>query len=82
MKLQRQGNTNAIEIDKGDRVILFSYSTAVAVLMKNDGWYRTAQKYSVTTSRHINKWLDGIDAKVVPQAEIDRLAGEGACATQ
>lgn len=76
MKLQRQGSTNAIEVDKGDRVVLFSYSTAVAVLVKGDAWYRTAQKYSVTTSRHINKWLDGVEAKTVPQAEIDRLAGE------
>ena len=34
MQLERQGNTNAIEVDKGDRVVLFSYSTAVAVLVK------------------------------------------------
>ena len=78
MKLRRQGNTNAIEVDKGDRVVLFSYSTAVAVLIRGNGWYRTAEHYSVTTSRHINKWLDGAEAKVVSQAEIDRLAGEGA----
>ena len=65
MKLRRQGNTNAIEVDKGDRVVLFSYSTAVAVLLRGDGRYRTAQKYSVTTSRHINKWLDGVEAKGV-----------------
>ena len=76
MELQRQGNTNAIEVDKGDRVVLFSYSTAVALRVAGDRWYRTAQKYSVTTSRHINKWLDGVEAKVVSQAEIDRLAGE------
>ena len=76
MKLKRQGNTNAIEVDKGDRVVLFSYSTAVAVLVKGEGFYRTEQKYSVTTSRHINKWLDGVQAQTVSQAEIDRLAGE------
>ena len=76
MRLQRQGKTNAIEVDKGDRVVLFSYSTAVAVLVKGNGWYRTAQKYSGTTSRHINKWLAGVEAKTVSQAEIDRLAGE------
>lgn len=76
MKLHRQGKTNAIEVDKGDRVVLFSYSTAVAVLVKDDGWYRTSQHYSVTTSRHVNQWLGGVAAKVVSQAEIDRLAGE------
>jgi len=76
MKLKRQGNTNAIEVDRGACVVLFSYQTAVAVLVKGEGWYRTDQRYSVTTSRHINKWLDGVEAKTVPQAEIDRLAGE------
>ena len=76
MKLTRQGNTNAIEVDKGDRVVLFSYSTAVAVGVQGEGYYKTDQFYSVTTSRHINKWLDGKTAQVVSQAEIDRLAGE------
>ena len=76
MKLKRQGNTNAIEVDKGDRVVLFSYSTAVAVLVKGEGFHKTDQFYSVTTSRHINKWLDGKSAQTVSQAEIDRLAGE------
>jgi len=45
MRLKRQGGTNAIEVDKGDRVVLFSYSTAVAVLVKGDAWYRTARSY-------------------------------------
>lgn len=80
MKLKRQGKTNAIEVDKGDRIVLFSYSTAVAVRVrceKGSMYFRTAQKYSVTTTRQINKWLDGRSAGVVSQAEIDRLAGGG-----
>ena len=52
--------------------VLFSYKTPVACLTDN-GYYRTSQKWSVTTSRHINKWLDGVLAKEQPQSFFDGL---------
>ena len=54
--------------------VLFSYSTAVAVEHPKRGLLRTNQFYSKTTSRHINAWIGGRSFKIVPQAEIDKLA--------
>ena len=53
--------------------VLFSNQTPVACLSDN-GYYRTATKWSTTTTRHINKWLDGVLAKEQPQSFFDELA--------
>jgi hypothetical protein len=56
--------------------VLFSYSTPVAALVPGKGWIRTEQFYSVTTSKHINRWLAencGGDVATVPQWEVDQL---------
>jgi hypothetical protein len=46
-------------IDTPDYIVLFSYSTPVACYNKHTLDYsRTSKKWSMTTSRHINKWLD------------------------
>ena len=66
--------SNMTELHTDDAVILFSYSTPVAALRKADHKYlRTDQFWSVTTSRHINKWLSGVDAQTVPQAELEGM---------
>lgn len=54
-------------------VILFSYQTPVAAQLAAGGFVRTAKRWSVTTSRHINKWLDGAKAREVPQEELDGM---------
>ena len=44
-----------------DLVVLFSYKTPVACFKRTrEGreFYRTSKKWSVTTSKHINKWMD------------------------
>lgn len=75
MKLNPIGpNQNEVTLPNGTQ-ILFSYSTPVAAYVPGRGWLRTSTKHSVTTSRHINQWLDGIKAESVPQAEIDALNG-------
>jgi hypothetical protein len=58
--------------------VLFSYSTPVAALVPGKGWLRTEQFYSVTTSKHINRWLAtfaaaSAEVQTVPQWEIDQL---------
>ena len=66
--------SNMTQLDLNDGTsVLFSYSTPVACLTDN-GYYRTATKWSVTTSRHINKWLGGVLAKEQPQQFFDELA--------
>jgi hypothetical protein len=56
--------------------VLYSYSTPVAALVPGRGWMRTEQFYSVTTSKHINRWLAencGGEVQTVPQWEVDQL---------
>ncbi len=72
MKLKKVGS-NMTEISAGDMTVLFSYDTPVACNIAGDGWYRTEKKWSKTTSRHINKWLNGITAAEKPQEFFDKL---------
>ena len=65
-------NMTQVDLNNGYQV-LFSYQTPVACLSDN-GYYRTATKWSTTTTRHINKWLDGVLAKEQPQQFFDELA--------
>ena len=69
-------NMTEVETDLGR--VLFSYRTPVAayVFGKNGfggGFVRTKKWWSVTTSRHINKWLDGGTANEVSQTYLDNL---------
>ena len=65
--------SNMTELEVNNTTILFSYSTPVAGY-SDEGAFRTDKWYSVTTSKHINKYLGGKDVgKVVPQSYIDQL---------
>tara|TARA_R100001082_G_scaffold14353_1_gene7361 strand:+ start:155 stop:406 length:252 start_codon:yes stop_codon:yes gene_type:complete len=58
IKLIRHGN-NETEITNGEtprQSVFFSYSTPVAGLDLK-GFFKTSKKYSMTTTKHINKWL-------------------------
>ena len=65
--------TNMTEIETSEARILFSYRTPVAAYVFGRGYVRTETKWSVTTSRHINKWLDGGTANKVAQTYLDNL---------
>ena len=65
--------TNMTEIETSEARILFSYRTPVAAYVFGRGYVRTETKWSVTTSRHINKWLDGGTANKVSQTYLDNL---------
>ena len=65
--------SNMTQLDLADGTsVLFSYSTPVAAVTDN-GYYRTSTKYGSTTTRHINKWLDGVLAKEQPQEYFNSL---------
>lgn len=64
---------NQTELDTGRATIFFSYETPVAALVPGRGFIRTDRYWSVTTSRHINRWLSGADAEEVAQSELDGL---------
>jgi len=66
---------NMTEVSVNGWRILFSYRTPVAAWGNKIGFIRTSKKWSVTTSRHINKWLDGSKAKEVDQSVFSNIAG-------
>jgi len=65
-------NKTELHLDDGS-VILFSYKTPVAACTPSKGYIRTEHKWSVTTSKHINMWLDGVEAVLVPQSDLDAI---------
>jgi hypothetical protein len=73
MKLRRIANTSATQVDLGNVIVLFSYSTPVAAQIIGEGFYRTSQKYSSTTTKQINRWLHGYPAEERPQSFFDNL---------
>ena len=72
MKLYQKGS-NMTELDLGFAQVFFSYETPVAARLTDGSLVRTEQWYSATTSKHINKWLQGCDALTVSQYRIDCL---------
>ena len=71
MKIKQLGsNMTLLTIDDGSEYF-FSYETCVAGFTPGDGYWRTSKKWSQTTSRHINKYLDGVTATMVDQDDIE-----------
>ena len=67
-------NQNEITINDGTQ-IFFSYRTPVAAYLPEKGYVRTEKFWSVTTSRHINKWLKDVNnVTEIDQAILDNLA--------
>ena len=76
MKVRNVGS-NMTEIVTDGCTVLFSYETPVAAYTPTQGYVRTSYKWSQTTTRHINKWLDGVTASEQPQAFFDNLGIRG-----
>ena len=77
MLLKNKGSNQSELVLSNGSQILFSYETPVAVSTV-DGLFVTDQHYSSTTTKHINKWCEGITRTTVPQANILSIAlGQG-----
>lgn len=50
-------SSNKTELTANGVKVLFSYNTPVACWI-NGQFYKTNKKWSVTTSKHINSWID------------------------
>lgn len=75
MKVQPLAS-NMTLLSTDEALVLFSYSTPVAVYDKhNHDYFKTAKWWSKTTTRHINKWLDGVQAHEKPQEFFDEYLG-------
>ncbi len=67
-------NQTEVSINDGTQ-IFFSYRTPVAAYLPEKGYVRTERFWSKTTSRHINKWLQGVNnVSEVSQSVLDNLA--------
>jgi hypothetical protein len=71
MRLNPIGS-NMTEICVNGAKVLFSYQTPVACEFHGK-LYKTEKKWSKTTSRHINKWLEGRIAEEAYQSFFDTL---------
>jgi hypothetical protein len=68
--------SNMTLLETPKQIVLFSYATPVASFDKSNYQFnRTAKKWSKTTTRHINKWIDGVKANELPQEYFDNLLG-------
>ena len=66
--------SNMTEVETSEARILFSYRTPVAAYIFGEGFVKTDQFWSVTTSRHINKWIGkDVTTEEVSQTYLDNL---------
>ena len=71
MKLRQLGSNQA-QVEINDNLtVFFSYDTPVACFIRDQGYFRSEKRWSVTTTQHINKWLDGVKAEGRPQEFFD-----------
>jgi len=72
--MKGKGKTATTVIETDEYLVLVSYETPVAYELKETGaCYRTSTKYSATTSRHINQFLDGRTATEVSQETVSNI---------
>ena len=65
--------TNQTEVSYNNGLqVFFSYRTPVAAFEFGRGYIKTEQFWSVTTSRHINKW-GAKEGEEVPQEYLNNL---------
>lgn len=75
MKREYVSGKSAYTQRYGSGVELYvSYSTVVGAYVPGHGFFRTTNKYSVTTSKHMSKFRLGSAAEATPH-ELARLSG-------
>ena len=68
-------NQTSVSFNDGTEVF-FSYKTPVAAYLPSKGYVKTEKFYSVTTSRHINKYLPTKDVPTVSEEFLVKLSGD------
>ena len=76
MRINNLG-ANKTEVSHNDGLVVFySYKTPVAALLPSGRYVKTSEKFSRTTSKHINEWLSGVgNVETIDQTKINELAG-------
>ena len=73
MKLENLGLNQTVLTFQNGTKILFSYNTPVAAYVVQQGFVKTKTNHSVTTTKHIQKWLNGCYATPVSQDYLNNL---------
>lgn len=73
MKLRNTGSNQVVIMFNDGTEILFSYETPVAGFKPGTGYFKTDTFFSVTTSRHVNNYIGGINPTILPQFEIEAM---------
>jgi hypothetical protein len=73
MRINTLGSNQTEVVLNCGTVVFHSYSTPVAAMLASGTYVKTSTKYSNTTTRHINKWLSGINADIVEQSFLNNL---------
>ena len=68
-------NQTSVTFNDGTEVF-FSYKTPVAAYLPEKGYVKTDKFYSVTTSRHINKYLPTKEVPTVSEEFLVKLSGD------
>jgi hypothetical protein len=71
MKIKNIGK-NKTELHINDKIIFISYETPVAACIDGQ-FFVTEKKWSTTTSKHIDAWIDGKKAETKEQDFFDNL---------
>lgn len=74
LKLRQVGSNQNVLILNDGTEILFSYETPVVVRTDSEILV-TEQKFSSTTSKHINSFVNGFHSRKVPQSQIENFLG-------
>ena len=69
MKVKSIGS-NQTEVSANGCRVLYSYETPVALQAPSGKYYKTEKKWSVTTSKHINRFVPD-NVTLVPQSMLD-----------
>jgi hypothetical protein len=69
MKVRKIGSNQTEVTFSTGAIAFFSYETLVAAFLPGVGYRRTTE-YSKTTRRHINQWLEGMNAKEISPAAL------------
>ena len=73
MRLITHGNNRTELQYENGTCVFFSYQTPVAGYTPSESYVKTDKWYSSTTTRHVNRWLDGKPAREVSQQFINQL---------
>ena len=69
MRLETLGPNQTL-VHIGGQEYFFSYNTCVAGRDDDNKFWKVDHQYSNTTSRHINKYLDGVTPEMVTVSDV------------